>query len=157
MDSTSRPSVVKAIATRLGIAVTTGAVLVAANAGLAHAAGMSWSGDFSNRSTAMKRLANCAASDWYNNSRSGGQITTCNDAAGNSYWDGIHLAAADYHGIEGKRVAYRSDQSCPPKDGFQYVKCFYVNGKAKGHPVMTVAIESYGLGGQDVNVSWYYL
>ncbi|MET7730400.1 hypothetical protein ABZT02_03440 [Streptomyces sp. NPDC005402] len=84
-------------------------------------------------------------------------ITDCNAAGSDSYWDGFHLAAASVHTIEGKKVAYRSDQSCPPKDGFQYVKCFYVGGKTKGNPVMTVAIESYGLGGQDVNVTWYYL
>lgn len=139
------------------VAAAATALLLTANTGVAHAAGMTWSGDFSNRSTAMKRLANCAATAWYNNGQSGGQITTCNNAATNSYWDRMHLGAASYHGIEGRRVAHRSDQSCPPKDGFQYVKCFYVNGKSKGNPVMTVAIESYGLGGQDVNVTWYYL
>ncbi|MFC0626770.1 hypothetical protein [Kribbella deserti] len=147
----------KPVALRAGLAVTAGTLLIAANTATAQAAGMTWSGDFSSRSTAMKRLANCAATAWYNDSKSGGAITGCNNASSNSYWDGMRLGAAGYHGIEGKRVAYRSDQSCPPKDGFQYVKCFYVGGKAKGHPVMTVAIESYGAGGQDVNVTWYYL
>jgi len=147
----------KTLATRLGLVASTSALLIGASAGTAQAAGMTWSGDFSYRSTAMKRLANCAATAWYNDSQSGGAITSCNNASTNSWWDGMHLGAAGYHGIEGRKVAHRGDQSCPPKDGFQYVKCFYVGGKTKGNPVMTVAIESSGLGGQDVNVTWYYL
>ncbi|MEV0638784.1 hypothetical protein AB0I77_28355 [Streptomyces sp. NPDC050619] len=155
--TTSRRARSKTIATRLGTVAAATAFLAGITAGTASAAGMSWTGDFSSRGTEVKRLANCAATAWFNKSKVGDEITDCNSAGSNSYWDGFHLAEANEHKIEGKRVGYRSDQSCPPKDGFQYVKCFYVGGKAKGNPVMTVAVESYGYGGMDTNVTWYYL
>ncbi|WP_200305634.1 hypothetical protein [Streptomyces adelaidensis] len=157
MTQNSQRSWAMKAAARLGTVATAAVLLVGVNAGMVQAASMSWSGDFSWRVTEVKRLANCSATEWYNTGNSGGQITDCNSAGSNSYWDGVRLHAADYHGIEGKKVAYRSDRSCPDKDGFQYVRCYYVGGKSKGNPVMTVAIESYGLGGQDVNVTWYYL
>ncbi|MEU6228300.1 hypothetical protein [Streptomyces sp. NPDC047042] len=153
--ASTRPRV-KKIAARLGTVAAAATVLVGVNAGMANAA-MQYSGDFSWRATAVKRLANCAASDWYNNSRSGAKITTCDGAGSSSYWDGLHLTAASVHTINGRKVAYRSDQSCPPKRGFQYVKCWYVGGKTKGNPVITVSILTNGSGGLDTAVDWYYL
>ena len=44
-----------------------------------------------------------------------------------------------------------------PSICFQFIKCWYVNGKAKGNPVITVSIISTGIGDQDVAVDWYYL
>ncbi|KMS68806.1 hypothetical protein ACM01_37530 [Streptomyces viridochromogenes] len=120
-------------------------------------AAMSYGGDFSWRSTEVKRLANCAASDWSNNSRSGSQITGCGSAGSNSYWDSDHLVGASVHTINGRKVGYRSDQSCPPARGFKYLKCWYVGGKTKGNPVITVSVISYGSGGMDTAVDWYYL
>lgn len=154
--ASTRPRAVKKSAARLGTVAAAATVLVGFNAGMAHAA-MSYSGDFSWRATEVKRLANCAATDWYNNSRSGSQITGCDSAGSNSYWDSVHLSAATVHTINGRKVAYRSDQSCPPKRGFQFVKCWYVGSKAKGNPVITVSVISYGLGGMDTAVDWYYL
>lgn len=114
------------------------------------------SGNLSYRSTEVKRLANCAATQWYNKSESGGQINDCNNAGNDAYWDGVHLSAATEMEIIGERVGYYKG-ACPPKHGFAYVKCYYVDGRAKGHPVMTVAVESYGLGGMTARVTWYYL
>ncbi|CAD5991002.1 hypothetical protein [Agreia sp. COWG] len=57
--------------------------------------------------------------------------------------------------IKAERVAFGGG-GCPAKHGFQYVKCFYVDGGRKGNPVMTVAVESYGLGGMTAKVTWYY-
>ncbi|MEU9242636.1 hypothetical protein [Streptomyces sp. NPDC048385] len=61
---------------------------------------------------------------------------------------------ADTQNINGRKVAYRSDQRCPKLRGSQYSKCWYVNGKQKGNPVMTVSIIDSG---EDVAVDWYYL
>lgn len=113
------------------------------------------SGDLSYRATAVKRLANCAATAWYNDSRVGGAINECNNADTDAKWDSVHLNAATYMEIIGERVGYGNGQ-CPAQHGFQYVKCFYVAGRKKGNPVMTVSVVSYGLGGMTARVSWYY-
>ncbi|WP_372392243.1 hypothetical protein ACCQ05_19995 [Xanthomonas sp. NCPPB 3582] len=113
-------------------------------------------GDLSYRATAVKRLANCAATSWYNDSKVGGEISGCNNADTDAYWDRMRLTAANEMVIVGERVGYANGQ-CPAKRGFQYVKCFYVGGRARGNPVMTVAVESYGAGGMTARVSWYYL
>ncbi|MEU6230371.1 hypothetical protein [Streptomyces sp. NPDC047042] len=148
--------VLTAIALALGI-----------TAGTALAATPQYSGDFSWRATAVKRLANCASTHWYNGTQqaaastgdasTGSKLTACDGAASDSYWDGMHLLAATALTINGRKVGYRSDQSCPTKRGFQYIKCWYVGGKTKGNPVITVSILSTGIGGQDVAVDWYYL
>ncbi|AAT90097.1 hypothetical protein ATY41_06125 [Leifsonia xyli subsp. xyli] len=143
---------------RLLLAGITTITLVAGTAGAAHAdESYTTSGDFSWQSTSVKRLANCAASEWFNSGKSGGQIADCNNADSTSYWDGVHLAGADHLDMRGERVDYRSDQSCPAKHGFQYVKCYYVGGKSRGNIVMTVSIVSYGYGGLTARFSWYYL
>ncbi|AGW42636.1 hypothetical protein O159_27450 [Leifsonia xyli subsp. cynodontis DSM 46306] len=138
-----------------GIATIT---LVAGTAGAAQAEDFyTTSGDFSWRSTGVERLANCAATQWYNNGQVGSDITNCTSAGSDPYWDGVHLKAAEYVELIGERVPYRSDQNCPAMHGFAYVKCYYVGGRSHGNPVMTIAVESYGYGGITARVSWYYL
>ncbi len=112
-------------------------------------------GDFSWRATEVKRLANCAASEWFDG-KQGSDITDCNNAGSDPYWDGVHLSAAEYMEIDAERVPYQGG-GCPPKHGFAYIKCFYVDGGGKGNPVMTVSAVSYGNGGMTARVSWYYL
>ncbi|MFJ1812345.1 MULTISPECIES: hypothetical protein [unclassified Streptomyces] len=153
-------------AARIGTVLTAVALALGITAGTALASTPRYTGDFSWRATQVKRLANCASTHWYNGTQpnpigdasTGAKLTACDGAASNSYWDGEHLlAGSENQNINGRRVSYRSDHSCPPKRGFQYIKCYYVGGKAKGNPVMTVSIISTGLGGQDVAVDWYYL
>ena len=76
--------------------------------------------------------------------------------AGVAYDDSL-VVGVDTQNINARRVGYRSDQSCPPKRGSQYIKCYCVNAKSKGNPVMTVSIIDSGIGGEDVAVDWYYL
>ncbi len=121
----------------------------------AYAQAVRASGDFSYQATAVKRLANCAASAWYNDSRVGGAINECNNADTDAKWDSVHLNAATYMEITGERVGY-GNGACPAQHGFQYIKCFYVAGRKKGNPVMTVSAVSYGSGGMTARVSWYY-
>lgn len=113
-------------------------------------------GDFSWRATEFKRLANCAATEWYNDGKEGGSITDCNNAGSDPYGDGVHLSAAEYMEIDAERVPYQGG-ACPPKHGFGYIKCFYVDGGVKGNPVMTVSAVSHGNGGMTARVSRYYL
>ncbi|WNM35762.1 hypothetical protein RKE30_38080 [Streptomyces sp. Li-HN-5-11] len=155
MQTASGRSKATTIAARIGTMLTAVALTLGISAGTALAATPRYSGDFSWRATEVKRLANCSATQWYNDSRVGSQITGCSGS--DSYWDSTHLVAASYLSIDARQVGYRADQSCPPKRGFQYVKCYYVGGKARGNPVMTVSIISYGSGGMDVAVDWYYL
>ncbi len=114
------------------------------------------SGNLSYRSTEVKRLANCAAAHWYNKSESGAKLTGCDNADKDAYWDAIHLSAATQMEIVGERVGYYKG-ACPPKRGYAYIKCYYVGGRVRGNPVMTVAVESSGLGGMTAHVTWYYL
>ncbi|GAQ69166.1 hypothetical protein T45_00888 [Streptomyces turgidiscabies] len=147
--------------------LTAVALALGITAGTALAATPGYSGDFSWAQTKVRRLANCASTHWYNGTQqatgstgddsTGGKLTACDGAGSDSYWDGVHLLAADHLTINGRKVAYRSDQGCPSKRGFQFIKCWYVNGKSKGNPVITVSIISTGIGGQDVAVDWYYL
>jgi hypothetical protein len=166
--TTSGRSRAATIAARVGTVTTGVALTLGITAGTALAGdAVQWSGDFSWASTAMKRLANCASTHYYNGTQqaagstgddsTGSKLTACNGAASESYWDGAHLLAADTQTINARRVGYRSDQSCPPKRGSQYIKCYYVNAKSKGNPVMTVSIIDTGYGGEDVAVDWYYL
>lgn len=142
-----------------GLLATAAALSLAVGgaAAAAHADGyFTLKGDFSWRATEVKRLANCAASAWYNDSKEGAGLTDCNNAGSDSYWDGVHLSAAEYMEIDAERVPYQGG-ACPPKHGFAYIKCFYVGGGGKGNPVMTVSAVSYGNGGMTAEVSWYYL
>lgn len=142
---------------RLLVASTAACALVLCTAEAAHADVYRTSGDFSWKATQVKRLADCAATEWYNNSRVGSQITDCNTAGSNPYWDGVHLGAADYLELIGEKLPYQGNQGCPPAHGFAYIKCYYVGGKHKGNPVITIATESYGYGGITARVTWYYL
>ncbi|WP_307167186.1 hypothetical protein [Streptomyces rishiriensis] len=45
----------------------------------------------------------------------GAKLTACDGAGSNSYWDGVHLLGADTLTMNGRKVGYRSDHSCPPK------------------------------------------
>ncbi|WP_328781513.1 hypothetical protein OIE52_26870 [Streptomyces canus] len=164
--TTSRRSLATKTAARVGTVMTGVTLALGITAGTALAATPSWSGDFSWASTQVKRLANCASTHYYNGTQpnpigddsTGDKLTACDGAASDSYWDGEHLlAGSESQDINGRRVSYRSDQSCPPKRGSQYIKCYYVNGKHKGNPVMTVSIINTGIGGQSVAVDWYYL
>lgn len=155
------------IAARIGMVLTAMALALGITAGTTLADTLKYSGDFSWRATQVKRLANCASTHWYNGTQqaagstgdasTGSKLTACDGAGSDSYWDGVHLLAADTLTMDGRKVGYRSDASCPPSRGFQFIKCWYVGGKAKGNPVINVSIIATGLGGQDVAVDWYYL
>jgi len=142
---------------RLLVASVAACALVVGTAESAQADVYETSGDFSWQSTRVERLADCAATEWFNNSRVGSQITDCSTAGSNRYWDGVHLAAADYLELIGERVPYQADQACPPAHGYAYIKCYYVGGKHRGNPVITIATESSGYGGITARVTWYYL
>ncbi|WNM35765.1 hypothetical protein RKE30_38100 [Streptomyces sp. Li-HN-5-11] len=164
---TTQRSLAARTAARVGTVITAIALALGITAGTALAATPKWSGDFSWAQTKVRRLANCAATHWYNavqqsagatgDDSTGGKLTACDGAGSDPWWDGEHLLAADDLSIDARRVAYRSDQSCPKKRGFQYIKCWYVNGKQKGNPVMTVSVINWGPGGMAVAVDWYYL
>ncbi|GCB49597.1 hypothetical protein [Streptomyces sp. NL15-2K] len=151
----SRTKRLKKTAARFGTVAAASGLLAAVGAGTASADTFTVSGDLSWRATEVKRLANCAGTAWYNDSKVGDAITGCSGS--DAKWDSVQLKAASLLTIDGRKVAYRSDQSCPPKRGFQYVKCYYVGGKTKGNPVITVSVISYGLGGMDLAVDWYYI
>lgn len=165
---TSGRSPAPQLAARIGTVVTGVTLVLGITAGTALAdPQVQWSGDFSWRATQVKRLANCASTHYYNGTQpaagstgddsTGSKLTACDGAGSDSYWDGSHLLGADTQNINGKKVGYRSNQSCPKQRGSQYIKCWYVGGKTKGNPVITVSIIDSGYGGEDVAVDWYYL
>jgi hypothetical protein len=137
------------------VAGTAALLLALTGAGAAQASGVSYSGNASYRATEMHRLANCAATRWYNESKQGGAISDCTGAGSDPYWDGMHLSAATALEIRFTRVGYAGG-ACPRLSGFAYIKCFYVGGHGTGKPVMTVGAESYGSGGMVAAVTWYY-
>ncbi|WP_371578248.1 hypothetical protein [Streptomyces sp. NBC_01314] len=78
----------------------------------------------------VKRPANCASTHYCNGTRpnpigddsTGAKPTACDGAASDSYWDGEHLlGGSESQDINGRRVSYRSDRSCPPKRGYQFI------------------------------------
>jgi hypothetical protein len=166
--TTSRRSLATKTAARVGTVMTSVALALGVTAGSALAdPQVKWSGDFSWRATQVKRLANCASTHFYNGTQqaagstgdasTGSKLTACDGAGSDPEWDGFHLLAASVQTINGRKVGYRSDQGCPTKRGSQYIKCWYVGGKTKGNPVITVSILDTGYGGEDVAVDWYYL
>ena len=108
--------------------------------------------------TAVKRFANCAVSSYVTNDRSGSEITDCDNADLDDQHDYVTALTSRYVSAFARRVEYRSDQSCPDKEGkhFDYVKCFYTNGKNAGSVVMTVAYD-VGLEAAKINITWYSL
>ncbi|WP_158844035.1 hypothetical protein [Saccharothrix deserti] len=123
------------------------------------ATGLTFRGDFSWNSTAMKRYAVCAFVAYENNNETGSRLTRCDGAGSNSKYDSLQGWAGNPTSnggvlIDAQRVGYQGGK-CPTMRGYAYIKCYYLGGK--GAPVMTVSASSNAnFAGGTALVSWYY-